>query len=264
MSMQFDLSRYRVKLAEDDVEREGAQRLRYRVFVEEMSARVGSTDAAGLMERDAFDGRADHLILVDRAATSKDPRDAVVGTYRLLRGDGAHGGSEFYGAAEYDLSAILKSGRPCVELGRSCVAAEHRGGAAMHLLWSGLAEYVAARRIGIVFGVASFPGTDPEPFAEALAFLRHRHLAPPDLRARAWPGRFVRMDLVAPEAIDPVRALRRIPPLIRAYLRLGGSVGEGACIDMDFNTVDVFMAMDTARMAKRYGSYLARAAGDRA
>lgn len=260
--MQLGLSRYRVKLAETDAEREGAYRLRYRVFVEEMGARVGGRARADRLERDAFDDLADHLILVDQAATSKDPIDKVVGTYRLLGDGGAEGGSGFYGAAEYDLSAILNSGRRCVELSRSCVAAEHRGGAAMHLLWNGLAGYVAARGVGIVFGVASFPGTDTAPFAEALSYLHHWHLAPPDLRARARPERFERMDRMQPGTVDPARAVRGIPPLIRAYLKMGGVVGEGACIDETFNTVDVFMAMRTERLAKRYGAFLARASGN--
>jgi putative hemolysin len=263
MVMQSDVSRYRVRLARNDVEREGAQRLRYRVFVEEMGARVGGRDEAAQLERDAFDGRADHLVLVDEASAPPDPRDAVVGTYRLMRGDAGAGGADFYTSAEYDLSAILRSGRPCVELSRSCVARDHRGGAAMHLLWNGVAEYVADRRIEILFGVASFPGTDPARFAEALSFLHHRHLAPPEMRARALAGRFIRMDRMPPEAIDPARALRGVPPLIRAYLRFGGAVGDGACIDAAFNTLDVFMAMDTARMTERYGSYLARASGGR-
>ena len=256
--MNSNRNRYRLKLAATDVEREGAQRLRHRVFVEEMGARVVDKDVAAGLERDAFDDRAEHLILLDERTTAKDPRDAVVGTYRLIRGDGA---DEFYSAAEYDLSPILRSGRSCVELGRSCVAPGHRGGAAMHMLWNGLGEYVAARRIGIAFGVASFPGKDPDRFTEALSFLHHRHLAPPDLRARAWPARFVRMDRMATAAIDPERALRSIPSLVKAYLRLGGAVGEGACVDEAFNTVDVFMTMDTATVAERYRAYLARADG---
>jgi putative hemolysin len=262
MFMKFDLTRYRVKLVENDIEREGAQRLRYRVFVDELGARVGEADRASRLERDAFDEDADHLILIDRDTPSKDPRDAVVGTYRLTLGDGADRGARFYGASEYDLSCVLASGRPCVELGRSCVAKQHRGGAAMHLLWNGLADYVLSRRIKIIFGVASFPGIDPAPFAEALTFLHRRHLAPPELRARAWPDRFVAMDRMPPEAVDPARALRMIPSLIKAYLRLGGGVGDGACVDHAFNTTDVFVAMDTARMAERYRGFKTRAFGD--
>ncbi|PJN95323.1 hypothetical protein CNY89_09185 [Amaricoccus sp. HAR-UPW-R2A-40] len=91
----------------------------------------------------------------------------------------------FYGAAEYDLSLIETSPRESLELGRSCVAAGHRGGPGMHLLWSGLAEYVLERDIEILFGTASFPGTDPAPLAEALSFLHHAPAPTP----RPWPSR---------------------------------------------------------------------------
>ncbi len=182
----------------------------------------------------------------------------MVGVYRLMRDAAAAAGPGFYGAAEYDLGPITASGRRSVELGRSCVARDHRGGPAMHLLWNGLAEYVLERGIEILFGVASFPGTDPDPVAEALAFLHHFHLAPPDLRARARPARFLAMDRMAREAIDPVRALRAVPPLIKAYLRVGGFVGEGAWVDRAFNTIDVCVVMDTGRMTERYHAYYAR------
>ena len=126
----------------------------------------------------------------------------------------------------------------------------------MHLLWNGLAEYVLEREIEILFGVASFPGTDPEPLAEALAYLHHHHLAPADLRVRARPGHFLDMDRMPREAVEPARALRAIPPLIKAYLRLGGFVGEGRTWTCRFNTVDVCVVMDTARMTAKYRAVL--------
>jgi L-ornithine Nalpha-acyltransferase len=256
--MQIDLSRYRLKLAETDAERAAAQRLRYRVFVEEMGARASPAEHAARREWDCFDTAFDHLILTDLDRGVADPLDRVVGVYRLMRDAAARQRGGFYSASEYDLGPLLSAGRRTLELGRSCVAAEHRGGAAMHLLWSGLSEYVLARGIEVLFGVASLPGTDPAPFAEALAFLHHQHLAPPDLRARARPEGFVDMDLMPAGAIDAPRALRRIPPLIKAYLRLGGFVGEGAFVDRDFNTIDVFVVMDTARMTERYRGHYAR------
>jgi putative hemolysin len=253
--MEIDLSRYRVKLAGTDAERAGAQRLRYRVFVEEMGARASPEEHAARREWDAFDPYFDHLVLLDLDRGIADPLDRVVGVYRLMRDGAARAGLGFYGATEYDLSPITDSGRSAVELGRSCVAPEHRGGPAMHLLWNGLAEYVLERRIEILFGVASFHGTDPAPIAEALAYLHHTHLAPPDVRVRARADGFLDMDRMPPEAVEPVRALRAIPPLIKAYLRLGGFVGEGAWIDRDFNTIDVCVVMDTGRMTARYLRY---------
>lgn len=249
--MAIEVGRYRVKLAETAAEREGAQRLRYRVFVEEMGARATPEEHALRQEWDDFDPYFDHLILETLDPAVADPLDRVVGVYRLLRGEAAEAGPGFYGAAEYDLSPVARSGRRSVELGRSCVAREHRGGPGMHLLWNGLAEYVLDQQIELLFGVASFPGTDVAPLAEALSYLHHLHLAPPDLRPRAREAHFVAMDRMPLEAVDQARALAAIPPLIKAYLRLGGFVGEGAFVDREFNTVDVCVVMDTARMTER-------------
>lgn len=259
--MQIDLSRYRVKLAETEAERLGAQRLRYRVFVEEMGAAATPEQHAARREWDAYDPHFDHLILLDAAPAVADPLDRVVGVYRLMRRAAARAGIGFYGASEYDLSVIETAPRDSVELGRSCVARAHRGGPAMHLLWSGLAEYVLAREIEILFGVASFPGTDPAPLAEPLAYLHHHHLAPPDLRVRARSGQFLAMDRMPSGAIDAGRALRAIPPLIKAYLRLGGFVGEGAFVDHAFNTIDVCLVMDTGRMQAKHRAFYERHRG---
>jgi putative hemolysin len=256
--MKVDASRYRVKLAETEVERAGAQRLRYRVFVEEMGAKASPEERAARREWDDFDPFFDHLVLLSLDEGIADPLDRVVGVYRLMRSEVAAAGPGFYGASEYDLTPIAAAGRASVELGRSCVAREHRGGPGMHLLWNGLAAYVLERDIELLFGVASFHGTDPEPLAEALSYLHYEHLAPPDLRVRAHPGHYLEMNLMARDAIDPIRALRTIPPLIKAYLRLGGFVGEGAYVDEDFNTIDVCVVMDTGRMTERYLQFYQR------
>ncbi len=255
---QIDLGRYRVKLAESEEERAAAQRLRYRVFVEEMGAVATAEQRALRREWDAFDPYFDHLLLIDGGGEIADPLDRVVGVYRLMQDSAAAEGIGFYGASEYDLGPIIASGRASVELGRSCVAAGHRGGPGMHLLWNGLAEYVLEREIEVLFGVASFHGTDPAPLAEPLAYLHHHHLAPADLRVRAHEAHYVDMNRMPAEAVDPTRALKAIPPLIKAYLRLGGWVGEGAWIDSEFNTIDVCVVMDTTRMTERYRQFYTR------
>lgn len=253
--MQIDLRSYQVKLAETEEERAAAQRLRYRVFVEEMGAGATPEQRAARREWDAFDPFFDHLILLTTEPVA-DPLDRVVGVYRLMTRRAAREGIGFYGAAEYDLGVLEASPRESVELGRTCVAAAHRGGPALHLMWNALAEYVLARDIEILFGAASFAGVDPAPYAEALSLLHHRHLAPPELRVRARSARRVEMDLVPAAAIDAARALRAAPPLIKAYLRLGGVVGDGAWRDDAFNTIDVCLVMDTARMkAQRRAFY---------
>lgn len=252
---------YRVKIAETEEELRGAQRLRYRVFVEEMGAAARPEEHTARQEWDTFDPHFDHLVLITDAPGIDDPLDRVVGVYRLMRDDAARDGTGFYGASEYDLTPLERSGRKLLELGRSCIAADHRGGLGMHLLWSELARYVLDRQIEILFGVASFHGTDPEPIADALAFLHHRHAAPADLRVRALDGHYLDMDLRAPAEVDVARASRQIPALIKSYLRLGGFVGDGAFIDHDFNTIDVCVVMDTERMQESYRRFYERSTG---
>ncbi|WP_299675566.1 GNAT family N-acyltransferase [uncultured Roseobacter sp.] len=234
-----------VRLAETDDDLKAAQRLRYEVFVEELGGGGALVDHAARLERDRFDPFFDHMLLWDEA------RGAVVGVYRVMRQDQAEAAGQFYSSDEYDLSAILQSGRRVLELGRSCVHPDYRGGMAMYHLWSGLARYIARHEIEVLFGVASFHGTDVARIAEPLALLHHRHLAPDDIRVRAQPHAFQRMDLVPESQLDARRAMLSIPALIKAYLRLGGFVGEGAFIDHTFNTTDVCLILDTARMNAR-------------
>ena len=242
----MDSPRLTTRLATSEADLHAAQRLRYEVFVEEMGAEASAEDHAARRERDRFDAHFDHLLLFD------GPR--VVGAYRLMRSDMAQKGIGFYSAAEFDLSKL--QGQHALELGRSCVAKAYRGGVGLHLLWDALGDYVMHHDITILFGVASFHGTQIPPLKQALTYLHHKSLAPEDLRVRSKA--YVSLDQMAWEAVDQRAAVKDIPPLIRAYLRLGGFVGDGAFIDHGFNTVDVCLIMDTARMVRRYKDYYSK------
>lgn len=256
--MNMDLSRFEVRLANSAEEVAAAQRLRYSVFVTEMGAKASDSEHAQRLEIDEFDVYFDHLILIDRRHPSPDPLEHVVGVYRLLRDSVANSGPGFNSASEYDLQKLVSSGRRIVELGRSCVGAGYRGGVAMLMLWNAVADYVARHDIEILFGVASFPGTRPDKIAEALSNLHWNHLAPDDIRVRANADRFLSMARIPADKVDVRRAMQKTPPLIKAYLRHGGFVGEGAVIDHDFNTVDVCLVMDTQRMTERYRDFYGR------
>ncbi|KEJ88557.1 GNAT family N-acetyltransferase [Sulfitobacter donghicola] len=236
---------FTVKLATSNAELRAAQRLRYDVFIEELGGSGELVDHENRLERDRFDPFFDHMIL-----TPKDS-DEVIGVYRLLRGAKAEQAGGFYSEGEYDLTVLKNSGRRLLELGRSCLHPDYRGGSAMHCLWGGVAEYVAQHRIEVLFGVASFHGTDIEKLAAPLSLLHERHLAPPELRVRAQDSAFQRMDLVDVDKCDRAAAMVQVPSLIKAYLRLGGTVGEGAFVDRDFNTTDVCLILDTAQMNAR-------------
>ncbi|MEO0916890.1 MAG: GNAT family N-acyltransferase [Pseudomonadota bacterium] len=245
--MKLDTGYLQVRLAETEVDLKSAERLRYEVFVEELGANGPLVDHQGRFERDAFDPFYDHLVLVD-TRRSPDALTHVVGVYRLLSGEDAATCGRFYSEDEYDLTLLKQSGRSLLELGRSCLAPDHRGGLGLHLLWSALADYVRARNIEVLFGVASLHGTDLDKLALPLSHLHHTFLAPPDLRLRAKADFYQPMDLIPPARIDRVAAMRAVPSLIKSYLRLGGFVGDGAFVDHAFNTTDVCLVMDTARM----------------
>ena len=250
-----------VRLARDERDLAAAQRLRYQVFVEELGADGPLVDHAGRLERDAFDPHFDHLLLIDRSRNAALLQD-VVGVYRLLPPERlvAAGGC-YYSESEFDLSELKASGRRLLELGRSCVHPDMRGGAAMFLLWNGLAEYVLARRIEVMFGAASFHGHDVGVLAQSLSLLHHFHRAPEGLRVRARPEQHQRMDLLPAQVVDRALAMKGIPALIKAYLRLGGHVSDGAWIDRDFNTLDVCLVMDTANMSVKHRDFYTRKKG---
>jgi putative hemolysin len=249
--MTPDASWFEIRIARSEADLLGAQRLRYRVFVEELGGDGPMVDHQARLERDEFDPIVDHLVLIDsrRDAASLDH---VVGAYRLLPGDRAERFGRFYCDAEYDLSRLKGSGRSLLELGRSCVDAGYRGGPGMFLLWNGLADYVLEFDVEVLFGVASFRGTDPVPLAPALSWLHHNHMAPEAIRPVALAHGYQRMDLIAPDALDRRVAMLKMPALIKAYLRLGGMVGEGAFLDHLFNTTDVLLLMDTKAMSARH------------
>ncbi|SFR17470.1 GNAT family N-acetyltransferase [Poseidonocella sedimentorum] len=233
------------RMARGEADLRAAQRLRYEVFVEELGGDGPLVDHAARLERDAFDGFTDHLLLCDRA---RAPGEEVIAVYRLMRADQAAAAGGFYSASEFDLGPLERSGRRLLELGRSCLHRDYRGGQGMYLLWAALADYVAEHEIDILFGVASFHGTDPAPLEPALSLLHARHLAPETLRVRARAPGFQPMDILPEERIDRRAAMAQIPALIKGYLRLGGMVGEGAFIDRAFNTIDVCLILDTVRL----------------
>ena len=236
---------FSVKIASGPDDLQAAQRLRYDVFVDELGGGGAGVDHAARLERDEFDPYVDHMLLTDTA------KGMVVGVYRLMRMDQAEKAGQYYTEGEYDLTALKSSGKRLLELGRSCLHRGYRGGMAMYHLWNGLADYVAKYDIQILFGVASFHGTDVAALAQPLSMLHHNHLAPPGLRPRAISSHYQTMDLIPAEQVDRKQAMVATPALIKAYLRLGGTVGDGAFIDTAFNTTDVCLVLDTDTMNAR-------------
>lgn len=245
-----------VRLATEPRDVDAAQALRYRVFYEELQAVPSKAKRWRERDFDLYDEIADHLLVVD--PSRGDGPSSVVGTYRLIRGrkarlPGAYlPAPGFCASAEFDIEPLLQWPGEILELGRACVDPAYRTTQTIDLLWQGIAAYVHAYNIGIMFGCASFPGTDPSCLCEPLALLHHKRLAPASLRPRAHVERYVPMNTLPAHALDERRALKSMPPLLKGYLRLGACFGDGAVIDYGFNTVDVCVVVQTASITDRY------------
>ncbi len=241
---------FEVRLAQTEAEIDAAQALRFRVFYEEMQANPTPEMARLKRDFDAYDEVCDHLLVLDRRR-GEGP-EGIVGTYRLIRRVAAAKLGRFYSAAEFDVSPMVNYPGEVLELGRSCIAKDARNTATMQMLWRGIALYSFHYNIQVMFGCASLPGTEPAHDALALSYLYHYHLAPPEIRVRALESRYIKMDMLERGSYEPRKALARVPPLIKGYLRLGGFVGDGAVIDPEFNTTDVFIIVKTELVTEKY------------
>lgn len=253
-------SRLAVRMADSSEDIAAVQRLRWRVFHEEMGAQYAGSMASNL-DSDVYDPLCDHLLVI---AVDGNGDKEVVGTYRLLREAVAKRSFGFYSASEFDIATLERGPhRPkgdLLELGRSCVLAPYRTSATIQLLWRGIAEYIARHRIGLMFGCASFPGTDPDAHGAALSWLYHHHLAPEHLRPHVHANCGVAMERLARGNYDDRRALYQLPPLIKGYLRAGARFGDGAFVDREFNTVDVCVIMPVEALTERYATRFSLAA----
>lgn len=256
-----------VRLARTTKDIRRCQRLRFKVFYNEMGAKA---DARGFLSRrdiDAYDRLCDHIMVVDRKGKINrfgQIKPKVIGTYRLLRAEVAEAaGVDFYTSGEYDLSRFLDAhrGQRMLELGRSCVLEPYRNKRTVELLWHGVWSYILHHRIDVMFGCASFEGVNPEALALPLSFLEHHAAGNRNARVRALPGLHVRMDRLAREAVDLKAAMKALPPLIKGYLRLGATFGDGAVVDHQFGTTDVFVMLRVADIDPRYIEHYGADAG---
>lgn len=243
-------ARYRLTLAGDATDVVAAQRLRHRIFSEEFGA---STPGPAQLDADEFDDQCDHLIVwheqtdPDRGGRYSGRR-AAVATYRLLpahSNDADPRSAGLYSGGEFDLTPLEPLLPAAVEAGRSCVAAEHRSGTAVSLLWGGIARYMHLAGYRYLLGCASISladgGGDAAAFADLAAA---KHLAAPQLRCA--PHRPLALDRLP----RPARA--SVPPLLRGYLRLGAVVCGAPAHDPEFGTADFLVLLDLEHTDQRY------------
>lgn len=227
----------RIELAESTAQIREAQRLRYEVFSRELGARLHSAVAG--IDDDAFDAHCHHLLVWDG--------DRIGGCTRILTADRARRAGGFYSQTEFNIDAVLALPGRFMEAGRTCVHRDYRNGAAITTMWAGLANFVAEHRIDYMIGCASMPLGDNGAEAWAIyADLARRYLSPPSLRV--WPL------IPLPPVERPARGYV-LPPLLKAYLRIGAKICGEPYWDRDFNVADVFILVPTASLERRYARH---------
>lgn len=245
-----------IRLAQNEQEILEAQRLRYRVFYDEYGAKPSPEMLKEKRDFDDFDNITDHLIVL--AENPSTQKDQIVGTYRLLRQSIAEKHGHFYSSGEYDLNKVIKSDNYLLELGRSCVLADYRTRPILNMLWQGIASYITEHEIDLLFGCASFQGVSVESISQQLSYLHHFHSTPDNLAPRALEERYVDMNIHEKDTLNEARLFASLPPLIKGYLRLGATIGDGAVIDHQFNTIDVCIVVQTSLMTDRYRKHYER------
>ena len=231
------------KLAETAAERDAAFALRHEIFCEQAGARPNSARR----DMDIFDMDCDHLLIIA-------PGKQIIGTCRLLRQTVAQKAHGFYSAGEFDVAPLLARHpqHDFLEIGRTCIRQSHRTSMAASLMWQAIWNYVRLHRLTAMMGCASLEGSDPGKHETALGFLATHCLPPPDWTVLGVNGRGIP---IRQKAVSPREALRALPPLLKAYMRIGAWVGPEAVIDGDFGTTDVFVTLPVSRIDKRYFSY---------
>lgn len=247
--LPYDPENIQVRLSKNDDEIRAAQALRYTVFYEEYGAKPNEEMLREKRDIDQYDDITDHLVVADIGLPEGKQ---IVGTYRLLRQSIAEKHGQFYTSDEYDITPLLNDGTTLLELGRSCVLPDYRTRPVLQKMWQGIAHYVADNDIGLMFGCASLHGTDIDELSYQLSYLYHYHLAEAGLCPKALPERFVDMNIHDKESFDAKKVFVSLPPLIKGYIRLGASIGNGAVIDDQFNTTDVCIVMPTANVTQKY------------
>lgn len=231
--------RLAVAMARSSADIEDAQRLRYKVFAEEMGAHVG--DRVTGLDNDEFDQHCDHLIVRDQDTWR------VVGTYRILPPHTARALGRRYCASEFDIKRLAYLTPTMLEVGRACVHRDYRSGATILMLWSGLARYMKAGGYRHLIGCASVPLADGGHGASRVRLDLQRWLTDPEYRVfPKLPFPYSR--------IDPAPSCE-MPPLIRGYLRVGARICGDPAWDPDFNSADFLVWLSLDNIGARYARH---------
>ncbi len=245
---------YEVRLARNFKDIDAAQNLRYKVFYEELKAKPTIKNILYEKDFDELDPFCDHLLVIDHSKGKG--RNSIIGTYRLIRRPMTQVHGKFYTEGEFDMKKLLKKRVEVLELGRSCVHKDYRDKPIIRLLWKAISAYMDHYKIKILFGCASFQGTNYIKYKKQLSFLYHNYLAPKSIRPEAIPPNNISLNFYKKKDINNNEIFKSLPPLIKGYLRLGVYIGDGAFIDKQFNKIDICIVLKYNILKEKYKNIL--------
>ena len=218
-----------------------AQKLRHKSFF--------NTNCNGIdIEKDKFDSICKHLVVIDKSISDLK----VVGTYRLLSGKILSDHLGFYSASEFNLDPLREYKQSILEVGRSCVDQNYRNGKIIKMLWKGLTREIIIENYNYVIGCASFSETDPKKIRRELSYLNHFHMAPKKFDIRAILEKKVDWKIIGKSNINVKEVFNNLPPLIKAYLRVGAWISGEAVLDKVFKTIDVCVLLKSSNIKEKY------------
>ena len=237
------------RLAINETEIREALQVRYTVFCEELNARTCDLSRSRKIEFDPHDAHFDHLLVIDQSDGNR-----IVGTQRICLQSSANTTRPLYTQNEFDIKNLIARHPDNIfmELGRSCILPEYRSRRTLELMWQGTWAYARDNLVDIMVGCASFPGTDIDKIAPELAFLASYMPLTPQWQVRAKSKNTKAIDVSWKTEIDPKAAIRRLPPLVKGYLRLGAMFSSEVVIDEEFNTTDILVVLRVACINPRY------------
>lgn len=235
--------RYDVRLAATQKELHAAQNLRYEVLFKESGGKITRDMLNTGREEDEWDAVAYHVVVIDR----KD-NDKVVGTVRLVSSEALEPEQSFYTEHAFDLTGLRNGYGKILELSRACVSPKGRGGAILMLIWKFTMQFIEQNHYEVLFGCASFHGTDYREHTEILSYLHEKHLASDDLMP--LPKAAVNSVAITDFSKTPGKGKERgkVPTMLRGYLKIGARISDHAIIDPVFNTTFVAIYVDAKEM----------------
>ena len=243
--------RYRTRLAETPADLEAAQRLRYLAFVVE----TGAEPCADGLDADDYDEICHHMLVEDQRT------GALVCCFRMLHLTSGSEISRSYAAQYYDLAALEAYAGTMVEMGRFCIHPDLTDPDILRVAWGAMTRYVDDTGVEMLFGCSSFRGIDAQEYFDAFALLKERHLGPKRWLPKVKAPNVFRFAARLRRKPDAKLAMRRMPPLLKTYLMMGGWVSDHAVVDAQMNTLHVFTGVEIAAIPPARKKLLRAVAG---